>query len=617
LRNKTKTRLVTIFLVIASILLMAVSITAVFALTEQLLKTKLGLNYTAPGKDAVLSFSISEDGQSYTFTGGTPGSDGVIIIPKTYNGLPVTTIADNAFQSNQSVKQVVMQDSVTTIGNNAFSGCRNLTSLIIGENVETIGESAFNVTNIQKIVIPDSVKTIKSNAFNNGQARTLIIGSGVTSIGTDALRSHNLAKIEVSKANQVYHSENNCLIETETKILIRGCANSVIPDDGSVTELGTNSFVSVDGISSINIPGTITKIGNSAFAYSGLISVTLNEGLLEIGNSAFVDCEFMEVTIPTTVTTIRSRAFNATRITTFHIPASVTTFEASVFRGTSTLETITIDSDNPNYYVTGNGLLERETKRLIAGCKNTTLIGGTTAIAYGVFEGHTGLTSVEIPGSVTSIGAYAFYNCTGLTSLSFEDVGNSLSIGSYAFQNCTKLIEVVFPNGLKSLTDQSFNGCKSLTKIEIGSGTTNITADAFAGCNALDYIDVSSENTIFYSENNCLIRISSKGLLVGSNLSVIPNDIKAIGNYAFSGRKSLTEITIPESCTLIYSSAFAGCSALTNVTFENSDGWFVATTSTATSGTDISSTDLQNTETAATLLTSTYVGKYWIHSVSE
>ena len=173
------------------------------------------------------------------------------------------------------------------------------------------------------------------------------------------------------------------------------------------------------------------------------------------------------------------------------------------------------------------------------------------SIESSAFRGCTGLTSVTIGNSVTSIGWYALDGCTGLTSVT---IPNSVtSIGNYAFSGCKGLTEVTIPNSVTSIGVSAFSACTGLTEV-------NIT-DLSAWCK-IDFSSVYS-NPLYYVQH---LKLNGTEI---TNL-VIPNDITAIKNYAFSGCTGLTSVTIPNSVTSIGESAFSACTGLTSVTIPDS-----------------------------------------------
>ena len=160
---------------------------------------------------------------------------------------------------------------MASIGSEAFSGCVGLTS----------------------ITIPNSVTSIDDAAFAECTGLTsVIIGNGVTSMEWDAfLGCTGLTSITVDKDNTKYYSNGNCLIETESKTLLLGCMNSVIPSDGSVTSIGYGAFEECANLISITIPDGVTRIGEGAFYRCiGLTSITIPGSVTGIGYSAFYGC---------------------------------------------------------------------------------------------------------------------------------------------------------------------------------------------------------------------------------------------------------------------------------------------------------------------------------------
>ena len=219
------------------------------------------LTYTLDS-NGVLTISGTGDMQNSSF-----GWDKDLIKSVVIND-SVTNIGSSAFSGCTRLTSVAIPNSVTSIGEKAFSGCSGLTSLTIPDSVTSIGRYAFlQCTDLTSITIPNSVTSIGSSAFGYCESLTSItIPDSVTSIENNVFYGcPNLTSITVSTGNTVYHSTDNCLIETESKTLICGFKNSIIPTDGSVTRINDSAFFNCDGLTSITIPDSVTSIGRDAF----------------------------------------------------------------------------------------------------------------------------------------------------------------------------------------------------------------------------------------------------------------------------------------------------------------------------------------------------------------
>ena len=172
------------------------------------------------------------------------------------------------------------------------------------------------------------------------------------------------------------------------------------------------------------------------------------------------------------------------------------------------------------------------------------------------FYGCSGLTSLTLPSSVTSIGSYAFYGCSGLASLTLPS--SVTSIGWYAFEDCSGLTSFTLPSSVTSIGYRAFYGCSGLTSLTIPSSVTSIGYKAFAYCSGLTSLTLPSSVT----------SIGDEAFVYCSGLTslTLPSSVTSIGDEAFAYCSGLTSLTIPSSVTSIGESAFKGCSGLTSLT---------------------------------------------------
>ena len=286
------------------------------------------------------------------------------------------------------------------------------------------------------------------------------------------------------------------------------------------------------GIKTVTIRSGVTSIGEKAFYYcTGLTSVTIPDGVTSIGEHAFEDC---------------------TGLTSVTIGSGVTSIGRYAFCNTGYYNNET-NWENDVLYI-GTWLIEsKSNKSGVYMIKN-----GTVGIADYAFRGCTGLTSVTIPDSVTSIGLGAFYGCTDLTSVTIPD--GVTSIGNYAFYGCKRLTSVTIGDGVASIGGHAFCDCTGLTSVTIPNSVTSIGRYAFYNTGYHNN-EANWEDDVLYIDNWL---IEAKNGISGAY--TIKNGTVGVASYAFGWRDGLTSVTIPDSVTSIGLGAFYGCKRLTSVT---------------------------------------------------
>lgn len=307
------------------------------------------------------------------------------------------------------------------------------------------------------------------------------------------------------------------------------------------------SFQNCNRLTDIIIPNNVTSIGQQTFSRCyNLTSVIIGNNVTSIGYSAFGNCQSLtSIIIPNSVTTIGDFAFDdCINLTNITIGSGVTSIgERSFYSAnerTLSLTNITVDPNNATYDSRNNcnAIIETATNKLIQGSNNTVIPNTVTSIGDYAFYACTTLSSLLIPNSVTSIGNYVFGNCRSLTSVNIPN--GVTGIGSYTFGSCSELTNITIPNSVTYIDYQAFAMCVKLESIIIGSGVTHIDSWAFYCCTILNNI-TSLATTAPTIQSNTFQDIKANGTLIVPSGSSGYDVWMDTGNY-YLGKYNWTKV---------------------------------------------------------------------------
>lgn len=364
-----------------------------------------------------------------------------------------------------------------------------------------------------------------------------------------------------------------------------------------IQELGAGVYTGTCGEGAeytLDENGTLTITGNGSIdfgAFRGfgkeddkrvIKKVVISSGMIGIGNFAFENCSDLK---------------------SVEIPASVTSIGSAAFKDCSGLESMNIDEANTTYENPegSNAIVEKSSKTLVAGCKNTKIPDDVKIIGAYAFCGCSDLKSIEIPDNVSEIQVAAFDDCSNLTAIHIPAGVDKIALG--VFMGCSNLNSItidsanrsyespgnanaiidkgtmtllegsnntMIPEGVKRIWQNAFAERIHLKSITIPASVTSIVRMPFSDCDSLEEIKVDADNAIFDSRNNCnaIIESATNTLIAGCGKTVIPEGIETIGDSAFERVKTLTHVTIPKSVTEIRGYAFERCENLSTVNLQ-------------------------------------------------
>lgn len=367
------------------------------------------------------------------------------------------TIGKNAFKGCTSVEEVTIPKGILTVSNSAFEGCSGLTDVTIA--AKTINAKAFaECKNLKAVKMEEGVTTIQGMAFANTQISAVTIPSTLTTAGTTKEGTIEKGPFAGTMIATV-HGQTEDSTEAQE-------GATILPETKKIPD---NLFLGCTSIIDVQIPETVTEIGQKAFKdASSVENVTFAvntetgkvKGVEKIGISAFDGCSSLqELVLPETVTEVLQGAFaneGALVKADMSRAASLKKWDKESFKGDTALAEVVLPT-----------------------------AGGITAIPDGAFAGCTSLTgeNLKIPKNIVTITANAFKE-SGLKKLYIPN--QVTMIGASAFEACKNLEDVHISNNISIISQSTFKNCEKLKKIEIPVKVEKIGTNAFYGSGLKD-----------------------------------------------------------------------------------------------------------------------------------
>jgi hypothetical protein len=425
------------------------------------------------------------------------GGGGMVTVPDTLGGLPVTSIGDSAFAFAFSVTGVKLPGSLTNIGELAFVSCRALTNVTIPATVTSIGILPFE-------------------------------------------HCTSLAAINVAAGNPAFCSADGVLFnqaQTTLRQYPEGKGGSGFAVPAGVTDIGYGAFYNCSTLTNITAPSGLKNIDAAAcFNCTSLATFNLPSGLTNIGSQAFEYCgSLIGVLLPDTMQSLGFQAYNyCTNLTSVWTGKGLGNIDVNTFSECPNLISVVVGDGVKNI---GTGAFQD--------CSLLTILwfgSGLTNIGDSAFSYCATLSYLIFPNSLEALGNHAFEFCSGLPVVTLP--GGVTSIGDGAFEFCTGLTAinvatnnpaycsrdgVLYDRGVTRLIQYPEN--RSGSSFAIPPGVTHIGDTAFAFCYNLNYVTVPRsvtviENLAFYDCADLL------GLFIEGNAPTPGNDVLDFDNSA-------------------------------------------------------------------------------------
>lgn len=388
-------------------------------------------------------------------------------------------IRNDAFSNCKSLTDVKLPSGVKIIEKGTFAECTSLENLQLSNNTTEIEETAFNnCISLKSVYLPDSVKTIGSAAFYNcSSLSTVRMSEGIESVGENVFGGTKAFKNSIA-------DEYGSIYFGKVLLYNKGLNDTVRVKDS--TKVVANAvFINNSGLREIELPEGIIEIGDNCFENcEALKKIYIKDGLKKIGENSFAGAGVEEVKLPESITEIGYGAFNNCKdLSSINLPTGIESIAGYSFENTKYLNNIKPDEYGCKYV--DNILLASENN----GSSIIHIKAGTRLIAAQAFENRKDIEEIYIPKSVETIDFKAFFLCSNLKKVDFEESIKLKEINYFTFVGCSKIENIDLPDSLKAIYAYSFGGC-SFTKIKIPENVEYLDSYAIRECYSLKEIEL-------------------------------------------------------------------------------------------------------------------------------
>ncbi len=461
-----------------------------------------------------------------------------ITVPEEIEGKAVSSIGEFAFEGETRLREVRLPSRLRRIRTGAFAGCTNLYKIDIPASVTEIGASAFsNAVRLGTLAIPadSNLISIGDNAFANcTKLRRVDLPASLKSVnGSAFFGTTSNMEINAASKNKHFVSINGVLFNYTKSMIVAYPAGRTaaytVPEN--VRYIGSCAFAYTKA-SSVDL-GSVTEIGDSAFAASSLSAVVIPDTVISMGEYAFQSSAYLSsVKIGNGLRSISKEAFEyCSNLSEITIPAGIESIGGAAFK----------------FAGLGKLIFENNSK--------------LTVISYAAFYGCP-LTSVNFPDSLMNIGDSAFFKCS-LSSISFGEGSSLQIIGAEAFRYAP-LATVAFPANIRMIGDYAFADTAIAGSVTVPVSLESLGGGAFGACHALTEIKVESGNKIYADIDGVVYTNDGKTAVAypagnpAENYTVLDGTQK-IGIAAFYGSWNLRGVAVPTGVDEFYEYAFFDC----------------------------------------------------------